>query len=656
MTMAAQPKQKPPERPRTILECLDDPALFKGKGLMDGASWDPWKAFLAALFALPMTDGQLELYRRHTGRHEPPTKVFRAGTLIVGRRGGKSACLAVVATYLAVMFDHRPYLRPGEVPVIAVLAKDRAQAKVILGYILGGLRAVPALAELVGEVKAESVHLKNGVSVEIFTASTGAPRGRTFLAVLMDELAFWPTGDNANPDDEVMTAVRPGLRTIPHSLLLIASSPYAKRGLLYSDYAQFYGKDDALTLVWKASTVEMNSDMADEPDMMRMYREDPDRADAEHGGNFRTDIVSFITREAVEAVVADSVLEIPHGGGVNYVGFVDPSGGSADSFTLSIAHAERDGLAVLDVVREIRPPFSPDGVVQEYAATLKVYGISRVIGDAYAGHWPRERFAVHGIQYDVSKINKSMIYSEFLPALNGRRVQLLDNERLIGQLCALERRVARGGRDSIDHSPGAHDDLANAACGALVHVIAERVPALLKPKDLLENGAPVEMPKQAPLVYAVMCVGDDGMAAVLFATYQPLETIRVKVVDFTVEGLSTDLVKRSADRLVALGEQVGARRFGFYVPAPLVKQFQLMGIGVEEHPEDFADAEAMALSAALHIRSGHMKITAEVEDKAANYAFSGAFDFRAGEPVTDDPLRHAALLATVIGTEGDAWR
>jgi len=31
-----------------------------------------------------------------------------------------------------------------------------------------------------------------------------------------------------------------------------------------------------------------------------------------------------------------------------------------------------------------------------------------------------------------------------------------------------ERRTTRGGRDSIDHLPGAHDDLANAVAGALV--------------------------------------------------------------------------------------------------------------------------------------------------------------------------------------------
>ena len=41
--------------------------------------------------------------------------------------------------------------------------------------------------------------------------------------------------------------------------------------------------------------------------------------------------------------------------------------------------------------------------------------------------------------------------------------------RLLGhtlnQLIGLERRTARGGRDSIDHGPGGHDDVCNAVAG-----------------------------------------------------------------------------------------------------------------------------------------------------------------------------------------------
>jgi hypothetical protein len=68
----------------------------------------------------------------------------------------------------------------------------------------------------------------------------------------------------------------------------------------------------------------------------------------------------------------------------------------------------------------------------------------------------------------VAERAKSDIYRDALPLLNSGRAELLDHERLTAQLCGLERRTARGGRDSIDHPPGSHDDVANAVAGALV--------------------------------------------------------------------------------------------------------------------------------------------------------------------------------------------
>jgi hypothetical protein len=52
-------------------------------------------------------------------------------------------------------------------------------------------------------------------------------------------------------------------------------------------------------------------------------------------------------------------------------------------------------------------------------------------------------------------------------AINSRMVDLLEDERLFAQIVGLERRTARGGRDSIDHPPGARDDLANSVAGVV---------------------------------------------------------------------------------------------------------------------------------------------------------------------------------------------
>jgi hypothetical protein len=186
---------------------------------------------------------------------------------------------------------------------------------------------------------------------------------------------------------------------------------------------------------------------------------------------FRTDIESFVNREAVEACVALDIRERAPQSGVRYSGFVDPSGGSQDSFTLAVAHRDSDAAAVLDAVREVRPPFSPEAVVAEFAATLKRYRVTKVSGDRYAGEWPREQFRKFGITYEVAAKPKSDLFRDLLPMLNSRKVELLDHPKLIAQLSGLERRTARSGRDSIDHAPGAHDDVANAAAGALLSAL-----------------------------------------------------------------------------------------------------------------------------------------------------------------------------------------
>ena len=624
-----------------------------------------------------MDAAELAIYRHHTGRTAPPTKPARYAELVVGRRGGKSRILATIATYLGCVLDHSDYIVPGETPVIAIIAKDRDQAKVIKNYIVGFMREIPAFADMIEDELAETVRLGNGVVVEVHTASIGAPRGRTFLAVLCDETAFWPMGDSANPDVEVINAVRPGLSTIPYSLLLIASSPYAKRGILYTNYAKYFGKDDAPVLVWQGTTEEMNSTLIGDSLIEEMYLEDPDRASAEFGAQFRSDIVAFITREAVEAVVARGVRELPAGGGITYTAFVDPSGGSADSFTLAIGHMEQTGTAVLDAIREVRPPFSPDAVVEEFAALLKSYRVARVHGDAYAGEWPRERFATHGITYEVSKKNKSAIYLEFLPALNGQRVRLLDIPRLISQLVTLERRTARGGKDSIDHEQGSHDDVANAACGCLVQVIEDRRPALIKRDDLLAEQQPAEhlMPSQ---IYATLWVGIDGMCGYGIFSHSSVDPVPLILLDFDCLPWSGGVLPRIVARIDELSESIAAaalargkrcnRSIFVEVPAQLVDAAVIavqavFGARLDAmfrsgsiidvltiDPVLFEDPVRLMLSAGAHVSGGRVKLSSSALARSAELPLFDSLALKPGDDVMGDVLR-VAVLAAIAGLD-----
>jgi hypothetical protein len=200
--------------------------------------------------------------------------------------------------------------------------------------------------------------------------------------------------------------------------------------------------------------------------------DDPIAARAEYFAEFRSDVETFVATEVIDACVALGRHELPYYSEHNYSAFCDPSGGSADAMTIAIAHREGD-VGVLDVLREVRPPFSPESVVKDFANLLGNYEIRTVEGDRYGGEWPRERFREHGIEYLPAEKSKSDLYREALPLLNSRRVELLDHGRMLAQLAGLERRTARGGRDSIDHMPGGHDDLINSAAGVLVRVAGE---------------------------------------------------------------------------------------------------------------------------------------------------------------------------------------
>ena len=458
----------------TILEAMSDERLFAPQ-FAPAATWDTWRVFLAALFALPLGEAELALYRAHTGRRVPPEAPAGESWVVVGRRGGKSRVAALVAVYLGCFRDFSRALAPGERGTVMLLAEDRRQARVVFRYIRE-LLTVPLLAPLVAAERAEGIDLTNGVTIEVHTASFRTVRGYTVVAAILDEVAFWRTDDAAEPDHEIVAALRPGMATVPGALLLGISSPYARRGVLWQAWREHYGRDGSDTLVWQAPSEAMNPTILARV-VERAYAEDPTSAAAEWGAEFRTDVESFLTREAIEACCAPDCREQWPRSDLSYFAFVDPSGGSGDSMTLAVAHREEgeEGApprAVLDLVREVRPPFSPESVVAEFTSVLRAYRLSSVEGDRYAGEWPRERFSVHGIDYRPAAKPKSELYRELLPLLNSGRATLLDLPRLVGQLAGLERRTARGGRDSIDHAPGAHDDVANAAAGALVGALA----------------------------------------------------------------------------------------------------------------------------------------------------------------------------------------
>ena len=449
-----------------IVDATRDPRMFGGL-FRDPATWRPWMVFLRALFGLPIEDpADLELFRRCTGLPEPPQERVRECTAICGRRSGKSFISALVTVFLACFKDWTPWLSRGERGMIFIIAVDRMQARIIKEYVSAILDSTPILRKLVKEDLKEEIVLKNRIAIEIKTNSYRSIRGFTCLAAVLEETAFWRSELTANPDREVINALRPALATIPESLLISISTPYSRRGILYDTYKRAFGQPGR-TLVWKAPSLVMNPTL-DAELVKEALREDPAAAAAEWECEWRADIESFLPFEALQACVVTGRTEIPPLHGVRYTAFIDPSFGGQDSFVLAIGHGELNGqVRILDLVREAKPGFRPEEVVRELAEIVKAYRCFELISDRFSRDWVKTEFEKHGVRVKFSPKSVSELYLDFLPLVTSRAVELLDNRRLIGQLGNLERRVRSGGRDLVTHFPGQHDDMGNAAAGVL---------------------------------------------------------------------------------------------------------------------------------------------------------------------------------------------
>jgi hypothetical protein len=275
---------------------------------------------------------------------------------VIGRRGGKSRAMAALVTYIGGLCEHP--LVPGETGVALCIAPDQRQAAITLDYAAAAFEASPVLRQLIANRNADTLELTNGINIEVRAASFRRLRGPTYVACIADEAAFWYSDEfSSNADTEILNAVRPGLATT-NGPLIIASSPYARRGELWNTYHRHYGPDgDPLILVAQGTSREFNPSLPQSV-IDRALDRDRAAATAEYLAQFRTDIESFVPFEVVQGCVGDHVEMAPLSS-QNYFAFTDPSGGSGqDSFTLAISHQDGERF-IIDAIRDVKPPFCP---------------------------------------------------------------------------------------------------------------------------------------------------------------------------------------------------------------------------------------------------------------------------------------------------------
>jgi hypothetical protein len=451
-------------RAYTIVDALDDPALL-GAALGPPTSWKTWRVVLKSAFGIGLDQREAEAFAEVAGGRSPPTKRVRELWAVVGRRGGKSRIAAALAVYLAAFCRYR--LSHGETGMVLVLAASRDQGRVVYDYIVGFIKASPILRGEIANETAHEITLQSGIVIAVHSNSFRTVRGRTLVACIFDEVAFWRDESSAIPDIECYRGVLPALATT-NGMLIGISSPYRKAGLLHQKHRDHFGQDGDEVLVVQGPTRSFNPTLpASTIDLLRQA--DPTAADSEWEAVFRDDISSFLDDQLIDAAIEHGrPLELaPSAYPEFYRAFCDASGGvGQDSYTLSIAHKEKDHF-VIDLVRGTSGKFDPAAVTAEYAALCKEYRITSVTGDRYSANWVSEAWAKCGVSYVVSDIPKSQIYLECLPLFTRGLVRLPDHAKLLRELRLLERQTHRGGRESVDHPRGGRDDHANAVAGVL---------------------------------------------------------------------------------------------------------------------------------------------------------------------------------------------
>jgi hypothetical protein len=471
----------------SLSAAMRDPNLLGGP--FTAPSFWTWKTVAKVVDGEKLDKHEAELFQQCTGRERLPDGPVHRMVLLAGRRAGKDRFLSAVAVHRAALSaDWGSMMSAGEAAVVLLLGADKKQAAILRRY-CGGLLRAPLLAAQVVRSTDDVVEFRNGAVLEVATNDARLVRGRSAIAVLGSECCHWRTDEfSASSDEEVVAAAAPSLAMCPDGgLLLLGSSVHRRRGYMHRRWKELHGNEDAEDVCWVAPSRLMNPALPEKV-IEKALADDAARARAEYLSEWRSDLAAFVDPEAVEQCVPAGLRERPPMSGVVYIAALDPAGGSGgDSMTLAICHRDKDGRGILDLVREVRPKFSPQAVVDDFAQTLKAYRVHKVVGDHWGGELVREPFRRYGIEYAVADRPKSDFYRDLLPLLNSGKVELLDNARLVSQLCQLERRVSRAGKDSIDHPPGPfHDDVGNCVALALVTCVSG-APAFIVTWEMVEQ-------------------------------------------------------------------------------------------------------------------------------------------------------------------------
>jgi hypothetical protein len=444
-----------------IPKIIFDPQLL-GTG-WQAPSFDAHRAMILGIFGGAMTARQVEMYAEMTGGLAPRKTRPKTLVIIKSRRVGGTRIAVAISQALALSDWPRA---PGERPCTGFAAPDRSQAAIALGYAKGSFAASPLLSHEVTSVTAHRIELANGNAQELGTADDAAMRGYTRPTWTFDEAAYIPNLD------ALLAAARPALATLPGSMLILVSTPAGADGPVYEMDKRYFGVDDPDTLVIHMHVALFHPALL--PLAESEVARDPYRMPAEWFCQFISGLASYIDAPLYDSLVRNEPREIApferwaDGTPVRVIAAVDISGGRRDRTAIAIVAAYKGRIIVLSV-RYWNAPHDAAVVAAQVAEVLKRYGLTTAYADKYGADLSRAIYRAVGVELHDADCSTSDAYMKLLPLLTSGQVEFPPLPLLRREFMGLERRTT-GGRDRVDHRPGAdsHDDLAAAVAHAVV--------------------------------------------------------------------------------------------------------------------------------------------------------------------------------------------
>ena len=234
-----------------IMQFIEDENLLNDRSLSD---WQ--RTILKSTYGMALSETEMEIYKRGTGREVYDGVEQQEVTVIAGRRGGKTTKVACPIAVFEAFRDH--HLPPGETGYVVLLAPTMSQARIAFRCIRNYLRSSPILRNSIRRITKNEIELTNGITICCYPCSYTAVRGITIVAAVCDEMAFWPDDETAaNPEQEILEALRPGM--VGGAKLIKISTPFRKEGLLWDEFQQRAGLDFP---VWQAITKNMHPEFS----------------------------------------------------------------------------------------------------------------------------------------------------------------------------------------------------------------------------------------------------------------------------------------------------------------------------------------------------------------------------------------------------------